>query len=69
MECGARDGQNDFEEEAKAEGYDGCIEWEDDTEALCMKYEFYKKVKALQKDRNNAEILEVFDTLGVAATV
>ncbi|KAE9417399.1 hypothetical protein Angca_009143 [Angiostrongylus cantonensis] len=54
--------------EVKAEGYDGCIEWEDDTEALCMKYEFYEKVKALRKDRNDAEIIEVFESLGVAAS-
>ncbi|WKY09461.1 hypothetical protein Q1695_002097 [Nippostrongylus brasiliensis] len=55
--------------EAKMEGYDGHIDWEGDTnKVLCMKYEFYEKVQAFKKDHKNEEIMEIFETLGVAAT-
>ncbi|EYC12611.1 hypothetical protein Y032_0046g1326 [Ancylostoma ceylanicum] len=55
--------------EAKTEGYDGHLEWEGDTpKMLCMKYEFYEKVLKLRKDGNKEEVMEVFDTLGVAAS-
>ncbi|ETN68614.1 transient receptor ion channel II [Necator americanus] len=55
--------------EAKSEGYDGHLEWEGDTnKMLCMKYEFYEKIKKLRQDHNNAEVMEVFESLGVAAT-
>ncbi|CAJ0590487.1 unnamed protein product [Cylicocyclus nassatus] len=55
--------------EPKIEGYDGHLEYEGSTNRmLCMKYEFYEKVKKFREDGDDSEILEIFDALGVGAT-
>uniref|UniRef100_A0A7I4YRU2 Ion_trans domain-containing protein n=1 Tax=Haemonchus contortus TaxID=6289 RepID=A0A7I4YRU2_HAECO len=55
--------------EVKAEGYDGHLEWEGNTErVLCMKYEFYEKILRFRESGDDREIMEVFDSLGIAAS-
>lgn len=34
-----------------------------------MKYEFYEKIQTFRKELNNSEVMEVLESLGVAATV